>query len=188
MELCERCSRSDAYIILGTERICSACFNKDMEESLGVKASAYPEGMALRDTQGVMRSFQIRKRLLPVGVMMEAKERKEQGYTFEVLDTLDCDQDQLLSKLLAKVQKGIAEDYIVEDSYPSGRGFQRMANDRLAGTISWNESDHDIPVLIIDGKPYSWEQIGKMLMSYEGFQVKLEILESSEDIRWDEEK
>ncbi|MBT2583964.1 hypothetical protein [Planococcus sp. ISL-109] len=188
MEICERCSRSDAYILLGTERICSACFNDEMEESLGVKATAYPEGMALRDQKGVMRSFRIRKRLLPVGIMMEADERKEQGFNFEVLDDLDCDQDQLLSKLLSKVQKGLAENYIVEDRLPSGHIYRRMDKDRLGGTVAWNGEDQETPLIIVDGEPYSWDQIGKILMSYEGFQLKLEIVDSSDEIRWDEEK
>ena len=39
-----------------------------------------------------------------------------------------------------------------------------------------------VPLLMIDGREISWEQFGRMLMSFEGWQFKLEIRDRSEEI------
>ncbi|MGH2317027.1 DUF7713 domain-containing protein [Planococcus sp. SE5232] len=43
----------------------------------------------------------------------------------------------------------------------------------------------DVPLLVVDGKSYTWEEIGKMLMAYEGFQFKLEMMDLHEEIEWE---
>lgn len=44
-----------------------------------------------------------------------------------------------------------------------------------------------MPLLVVDGNSYTWEEIGKMLMSYEGFQVKLEMMDPYKEIEWEQE-
>ena len=39
-----------------------------------------------------------------------------------------------------------------------------------------------VPVIVIDGKEISWNEFGQMLMTYEGFNFKLEIFDRSDDI------
>jgi len=41
-------------------------------------------------------------------------------------------------------------------------------------------------LLVVDGKPYKWEEIGKILMSYEGFQVKIEAVDISDEFEWND--
>ena len=36
-------------------------------------------------------------------------------------------------------------------------------------------------MLVTDGKSISWEQLGQMLMSYEGFSFKLEVYDPTEE-------
>ena len=38
-----------------------------------------------------------------------------------------------------------------------------------------------MPLLIIDGKPVTWEELGRMVSPYEGFRFKLEIFDRSEE-------
>ena len=38
------------------------------------------------------------------------------------------------------------------------------------------------PLLVIDGQEVSWEQFGRMLMRFEGWQFRLEIRDRSEDV------
>jgi hypothetical protein len=54
----------------------------------------------------------------------------------------------------------------------------------VRGKIEWDESiDHEqVPVLVIDGRQISWNEFGRMLMSFEGWQFKLEIRDKSEDL------
>ena len=37
------------------------------------------------------------------------------------------------------------------------------------------EDDLHMPILVIDGKEFRWEEVGRMLMSFEGFTVELRI-------------
>jgi len=39
-----------------------------------------------------------------------------------------------------------------------------------------------IPLVVIDGQEYTWEQFGRLLMSYEGWQFKMELFDITEDI------
>ena len=39
-----------------------------------------------------------------------------------------------------------------------------------------------LPMMVIDGREVSWEQFGEMLMTFEGFQFKLQIIDKSEDL------
>jgi hypothetical protein len=49
--------------------------------------------------------------------------------------------------------------------------------------ITWDdEQDGRVPLLVIDGREISWEQFGRMFMSFEGWQFKLEIRDRSEEI------
>jgi hypothetical protein len=38
------------------------------------------------------------------------------------------------------------------------------------------------PLIVIDGKEIKWEDFGKMLMTYEGFNFKLEIVDKSDEM------
>jgi len=42
--------------------------------------------------------------------------------------------------------------------------------------------DGRLPLLVIDGKEISWEQLGRMMMSFEGWQFRLQIKDRSEEI------
>ena len=39
-----------------------------------------------------------------------------------------------------------------------------------------------LPLIVIDGKEIKWEDFGRMLMTYEGFNFKLEIFDRSDEI------
>jgi hypothetical protein len=52
-----------------------------------------------------------------------------------------------------------------------------------AGPHHWDdEQDGRVPLLVIDGHEISWDQFGRMLMSFEGWQFKLQIRDRSEEI------
>jgi hypothetical protein len=39
-----------------------------------------------------------------------------------------------------------------------------------------------MPVLVIDGRDVSWEELGQMLMTFEGWQFRMEIHDRSEEV------
>jgi hypothetical protein len=63
-------------------------------------------------------------------------------------------------------------------------GWTRGIADFLVrGRIAWDdEHDGRLPLLVIDGREVSWEAFGRMLMTFEGWQFKLEIRDRSEEI------
>jgi hypothetical protein len=190
MALCQRCVNENSYIHLtsgtDTEKLCLRCYNGLMTAELGVEAESYPEGMTIRDGEGEAHHFQIKKRLDPRNIFMEAVEKKQGGYDFKVMGDLYTDQGELLLQLIAKAERGMAEAYVEEGTFPNGQRHHSIRNGRLAGRVEWNPSTDDVPLLAVDGKSYTWDEFGRMLMSYEGFQVKLEMLDPFEEIEWDE--
>jgi hypothetical protein len=40
----------------------------------------------------------------------------------------------------------------------------------------------EVPLLVIDGKPFNWNQVGRMLMSFEGFTLRAFVSDSIEAV------
>lgn len=189
MSICDRCEKKDAYIHwnskVKSERLCLNCYNLMMTDMLGVEAISYPEGVTIQDGQGKPHQFWLRKRLDPIGVIMEAEEREGGGYQFTVHGELDVDQGQLFLDLIAKAERGMAEIYIKKGEFPNGQHYHSLMNNRLVGRIDSDLSDDQMPLVSVNGQSYTWDEVGKMLMSYEGFQVKLEMFDRFEEIEWE---
>ena len=65
------------------------------------------------------------------------------------------------------------------------RNWQITNGDLVRGKIDCdlNSPDYErLPLIVIDGKEISWSKFGQMLMSYEGFNFKLEIFDRSDEI------
>jgi hypothetical protein len=47
-----------------------------------------------------------------------------------------------------------------------------------------SDRDHDgrVPLLVIDGREITWDEFGHMLMSFEGWQFKLNLADKSEEV------
>ena len=53
----------------------------------------------------------------------------------------------------------------------------------VRGRFTWDdETQGQMPLLVVDGKPISWDALGRILSGYEGFQFKLEVRERSDDV------
>ncbi|WP_017379308.1 DUF7713 domain-containing protein [Paenisporosarcina sp. TG-14] len=185
---CQLCGNTDAYIHFGTELLCLDCYNEKMFKKLGVKATSYPEGVTIRDGEGKVHRLRLRKRLDPIGIIMEANAEESDGYQFIVHGELDVDQDELFLQLIAKAERGMAEKYVEQGQFPNGQSYNTMKNNRLAGIIAYNPDEDVVPKLVVDGKSYTWDEIGKMVMVYEGFQIKLETLDPSDEIEWENKR
>ena len=184
---CQDCQQNEVFVHFGEETLCLDCYNGRMEKRFGGAATSYPEGVAIRDGHGEVHHFQLRKRLDPIGIFMEAEELKSGGYHFKLQGDLYCDQGRLLLDLIAKAERGMAEKYVERGTFPNGQSYDSIKNNRLAGRVEWNPLDEDVPFLVVDGNSYTWEEVGRMLMSFEGFQVKLEMMDPYEEIEWETE-
>jgi hypothetical protein len=58
-------------------------------------------------------------------------------------------------------------------------GWQLTGEHRLVGRIEWDaETNGELPLIVIDGKPFTWEQVGRMLMTFEGFTLDARVEET----------
>ncbi|UOR11333.1 DUF7713 domain-containing protein [Halobacillus amylolyticus] len=185
MDVCNHCNKNAVNVITkidGEEAgLCWSCYNQIISEELGVELTNEMKEVALRDHAGVLRRFSITQRLDPLGIFMEAVEMNECGYAFAVHGELDDDQQSLLQKLLDKVKAGLAESYVEKDAFPNGQTYHSITNDHFLGRID-HGGEHDGPVVVIDGKPYTWEEVGEMMKSYEGFQLQVKIFDMTDDV------
>jgi hypothetical protein len=136
----------------------------------------------------MVRHFSIKKRLHSGGFSIVAEELKSIGYQFAVHGELECNQGQLFLKLIDKAERAMMETFIQEGQFPNGQRYYFLKKDRLVGIVESNREEDGTPVLVVDGKPFIWEEIGKMLMTYEGFQLKIEAVDIYDEIEWIEEE
>ena len=61
--------------------------------------------------------------------------------------------------------------------------YTELKEDEVAGRFEYSETNDEIHSVIIDGKVFTWEQLGRMLRAYEGFQFKLKIYDITDDVR-----
>jgi hypothetical protein len=184
-EKCERCGRSfrsdETITVTGVGRQCYRCFNEDMAARMGVtfdNTSLQP--IELADADGVMRHFEIRSMLAPTGHEMIAEEvprRQGGGYRFAVLGDFEADAWHVFQLLYQKMRREMAVRHIEYTEH----GWQLTDRDRLVGRIEWDEdADGVTPVLVVDGKALTWDEIGRMLMTFEGFTLNASVEDSVE--------
>jgi hypothetical protein len=53
----------------------------------------------------------------------------------------------------------------------------------VRGKIEWDDAHDDrVPLLIIDGREITLNELGRMFMSFEGWQFKLTVADKSEEL------
>jgi len=85
----------------------------------------------------------------------------------------------LLGRLIGKMRRALALTHL-EDT---DQGPQ--VNDRLIlrGTVDSDaEEDHRVPMVVIDGREVSWDELGRMVAAFEGWQFKLEFRDRSDEV------
>ena len=168
----------------GYRQLCGRCFNEAAASRLGLQGFEHVdfEPVCMVDARGVKHEFQFRARLFGPGMAIDAVELRDgspAGYEFQVIGEPDDDPLELLGKLIGKMRRALALTHI-EDS---DHGPQ--VNDRLIlrGIVSSDpDEDHRVPMLVIDGREISWDELGHMVATFEGWQFKLEFRDRSEEV------
>ncbi|MHB8986916.1 MAG: DUF7713 domain-containing protein [Eubacteriales bacterium] len=182
---CDRCGRSPRGMIIlsdssGWERhLCRDCQNEEMAEALGIENyKDFIKTYQVKDVNGELHVFDIHKEILPLGIKWLANEIKNgevEGYQFGLYAKLDDDPVKCFQKLYRNINKGLSKKYIKEEQL-GGYTSHSLPEDQLIGRIAWDdEHDGEIPKIVIDGKTYSWYEIGKMLMTYEGWNLVIKV-------------
>ena len=192
---CERCGKlapqhdfTHFTTEAGTLLLCTQCFNEEVAQRAEVNDfDNHPlDPIAITAADGVTHQFHLQARLLGAMVTLEAYELKDgepSGYQFQLVGEPDEDRFVQLGRLVERIRRTLATKYL-ED----GDAGLQIKDMEVKGTIEADMSDEAnlfgprSPMLVIDGRDVSWEEFGQMLMTFEGFQFKLELVDKSDDL------
>ncbi|NLV22620.1 MAG: hypothetical protein GXY49_11665 [Syntrophomonadaceae bacterium] len=76
----------------------------------------------------------------------------------------------------------LSKRYLQTDTYPNGMKYTALRDDEVVGRFEYNEMNEEIHNVVIDGKVFSWNQLGRILSAYEGFQFKLKIYDITDEV------
>lgn len=189
---CEGCGRLTASHDIvncgsldgGYKRLCSRCFNSEVANLSGQDKFEHVqfEPVVLTDSAGKSHEFHFRTHLYGDIVALDTFELRDGcpgGYQFQVIGDPEDDQVALLGRLIEKVRRALAVKHVDE-----GETGLRIADHlTIRGRIDWDEeSDGRSPLLVVDGRDITWEEFGRMVAGFEGFQFRLEIRDRSEEV------
>ena len=189
---CARCDQSTpSYEIVnygsmehGYKQICNRCLNTEMAEAMGLAGFEHAkfQPVGLTDCTGEVHEFHFRTNLFGTGVALDAFELRDglpSGYQFQIIGNPEDDLLVLLGQLVQKMRRALAIKHVVDGKF----GLQIADHRVVQGKIEWDDAqDGRVPVLIIDGREITWNEFGRMLMSFEGWQFKMRLADKSEEL------
>ncbi len=189
---CARCGQvTPSYEIVnygsmehGYREICLQCLNTEMAEAMDLVGFEHVkfEPVGLTDCAGEVHEFHFRTNLFGPGVAIDAFELRDglpSGYQFQIIGNPEDDMLGLLGQLVQKIRRGLSTKHIVDSQH----GLQIADHRVVRGKIEWDDAqDGRMPLLIIDGREVAWDELGRMLMTYEGWQFKLTVADKSEEL------
>lgn len=162
--------------------LCMACFNAEVARNHGLTDFDHIkfEPIVMTDFANLDHEFHFNTMLLGPMVALEAYEIKRGsrgGYQFQIIGKPEDDLMALLGRLIERMRRSLAIQHLKLGDL----GLQ-IADRAVRGRIESDEIPFEhAPLLVIDGQDVSWEEFGQMLLSFEGWQFKLEIRDRSED-------
>ncbi len=189
---CDSCSQSTpGYDVVnygsierGYRQLCSRCFNAEVAKLAGLEKfeNLKFEPVVMTDCTGEPHEFHFRTHLFGTGVALDAFELRggsPAGYQFRIASDPEDDLLALLGKLIEKIRRGLSIKHLTDGEH----GLRIADHQVVQGRIKWDAAeDGRVPLLIVDGREISWDEFGRMLMSFEGFQFKLNIGDTSEEL------
>lgn len=166
-----------------TGRSLSRCLNAEIAKLEGLDKFEHVrfDPVELADCEGNPHIFHFRTRLFGPGVAVEGFELRNGnpgGYQFQVIGDPEDDLLALLARLIDRIRRALSLWHIRDGSFGPEIADHRI----VRGTIQWDDAqDGQIPLLLVDGREIRWDAFGRMMMTYEGWQFKLEIRDKSED-------
>jgi hypothetical protein len=100
-----------------------------------------------------------------------------EGYRLQILGEPQSDPFVLLGKLVQKMMRALSMEHLHEDA----SGLQ-VAGTMVRGRIEWNGVEGGrLPCVVIDGRRVEWNDFGAILMAFEGWQFRLELLDPTDE-------
>ncbi len=188
---CERCTKvTPSYDIVhygsvdgGHWQLCTQCFNAEIQKlngDLNKFENIRLEPVAIVDCTGETHDFHFQIRLMGNIVSLDAFELRDgcpSGYKFRLVGDPEEDLFTLSGRLIQKIRHALSLKHITDGEL----GLQ-IIDTTARGRIEWDDAENGrVPLVVIDGREISWDKFGEMLMAFEGWNFKLEIIEPSDD-------
>lgn len=188
---CDGCSQiTPGYDIVhygsmdqGYRQLCSRCFNTEVAPLAGLEGfqDAKLEAVGLADCAGELHEFHFRTHLFGTGVALDAFELRDgnpAGYQFQIIGDPQGDLLVLLGRLIEKIRRALSSKHLTDNEHGP-----QIADQVVHGRIEWHDDcGGRVPLLVIDGREIAWDEFGRMLMSFEGSQFKLNIADKSAEL------
>ncbi|HOX69549.1 MAG TPA: hypothetical protein PKV56_16970 [Burkholderiaceae bacterium] len=168
----------------GYQRLCGRCYNEAAAGRLGLQGFEHVafEPIRMLDGRGAEHEFRFRNWLCGTGLAIDAFELRDgglAGYRFQVIGEPHDDPLELLGKLIGKMRRALALTHLEDTDH----GPQVNDGLVLRGSVDSDpDADHRVPMVVIDGREISWEQFGRMVATFEGWQFRLEFRDRSEEV------
>ncbi len=170
----------------GYRNLCLACYNASFAEDMGLNFDHVDFApIKLTDVAGEEHEFHFAARLLGDKVSLEALEIKDgipRGYHFQVIGSNPEGEPLVLFKeLYERMRRALSQKHLDnDDDYGPHISNEGIARGRIDIDLDDSEGDRK-PLMVIDGKEISWQEFGRMLLEYEGWNFKIEIFDRSEE-------
>ena len=167
----------------GYRELCNRCFNAEVAGALGLEGfeNVPLHPVVMTDCAGERHEFHFRMRLLGSMAALDAFELTAGapgGYQFQIVGKPHDEPMSLLGRLIERMRRSLSIKHLVRSEHGT-----QIANHTVRGRIEWDESeDGRVPLLVIDGQEVSWDELGRMLMSFEGWQFRVAICDRSEEV------
>ncbi len=167
----------------GYRKLCTRCVNAEVAKLSGLDdfENIRLEPIGITDCAGETHQFHFRTRLFGSGVALDAFELREgnpAGYQFQLAGDPEDDLFTLLGRLIQKIRRTLSIKHLEDD----GKGLH-IADETVRGRIEWDDAQVGrVPLIVVDGREISWEDFGRMLMTFEGWQFKLEIHDPGDEV------
>ena len=162
--------------------VCGRCWAQVLSEHVGKDVPHIELApITMKTAEGQTHEFHFRYNPVP-GILKasELKDGSPEGYEFSVLAEEGEPSASLVGRLLEKIRRGMAHQHLEPCNITTG-GLS-IKDETVCGRIEWDdEQDGRVPSLVIDGRSISWDQFGRMLMQFEGWQVRMDFLDESEE-------
>jgi len=176
----------DGYI-----RVCLHCYNKDMADSVGIDYDHIElQPISLEDIDGNEHKFLFTVRLMGDELVLKAHEDTQDdvcAYEFSMIGDHQDGLFGLFAKLYERMVNTLNTRHIYKNTETGGWQVQtdEDGEDVVRGRIEPDmDSDDSIttPLIVVDGKKIPWKDFGRMLMTFEGFNFKLQIYDPNDEM------
>lgn len=180
---CADCGARPVRMNLGAIPLCDRCFDDRIVASTGwPRLPEPPEPETIAGPDGRLHRIVYRLWRSPGGVAVEAEEEGEpfDGFYAEVVGPQDADPAPLVERTRAAIRRRIGRQDL--ELGPGGPHWI-IAGDDLRGRLVWNEDGEPYDV-VVDGRRLGWEEFGRALEPFEGWEFRLSF--RHEDVDADE--